>query len=66
MRTRLKKIIYHKFELKYKIENNKTFKKGQWKKNKDQIEKKYDKLGWRMKLKINKFLQKIEKKIKKN
>jgi hypothetical protein len=47
MKTRLKNIIYHKFELKYEIKNNKTFIKGplKKKKNKDQIEKKNDKLG---------------------
>jgi hypothetical protein len=28
MKTRLKNIIYYKFELKYEIENNKTFTKG--------------------------------------
>jgi hypothetical protein len=32
MKTRLKNIIYHKFELKYEIENNKIFTKGPWKK----------------------------------
>lgn len=43
MKTRLKNIIYHKFELKYEIENNKIFtkvhEKNKNKKNKDQIKK---------------------------
>ena len=64
MRTKLVKIIYHKFRLKDKIKNKLNFYKKTKKRitnqnNEDQIEK-YNtiNLNWRMKLKINKILQK--------
>jgi hypothetical protein len=64
MRTKLVKIIYHKFRLKDKIKNKLNFYKKAKKRirnqnNEDQFEK-YNtiNLNWRMKLKTNKILQK--------